>query len=196
LERICFPYPDERFFDLMSIAGKNTLKKVAIIGPECTGKSVLAAFLADHFKTEWVREYAREFIEGLGRPYNENDLLTIARGQLRIEDEAARHAAKVLFCDTDLYVIKVWSVFKYGRTNPEILKLMEHRQYDLYLLAKIDIPWMEDPQREHPHKREELYAMYLDEMKNQPVPFVEIGGEQTERRQTAIAAVNNILSNE
>jgi NadR type nicotinamide-nucleotide adenylyltransferase len=172
---------------------KSSVKKVAIIGPECTGKSVLSAFLADHFKTEWVREYAREFLEGLNRDYNETDLLTIARGQLRLEDEAEKQAKNILFCDTNLYVIKVWSEFKYGQVNPEILKLMDHRTYDLYLLTNIDIPWSEDPQREHPHKRQELYSIYLSEMEKQPVPFVEISGEQDERRSTAIAAVKQIM---
>lgn len=177
----------------MNTSAHSSLKKVAVIGPECTGKSVLSAFLADHFQTVWVREYAREFIEGLNRPYNENDLLAIARGQLKLEDEAARNARGVLFCDTNLYVIKVWSEFKYGYTNPEILKLMEHRHYDLYLLTNIDIPWMEDPQREHPHRREELYSVYLQEMKNQHVPFVEVKGSGTERLHDALQSVEKML---
>jgi nicotinamide riboside kinase len=87
----------------------------------------------------------------------------------------------------------VWSEFKFGRTNPEILKLIDHRQYDLYLLANIDIPWVHDPQREHPDRREELYEIYLKEMKNQPVPFVEVSGLGDERVGTAIAAVEKIL---
>lgn len=164
-------------------------KRVAIIGPECTGKSELSKFLAEHFKTEWVPEYARAYIDNLRRPYNQNDLLTIAHGQLRIEDEYARDANTVLFCDTNLYVIKVWSMFKYGNCEKEILDLISTRKYDLYLLTYVDLPWEEDPLREHPTKREELYNIYLNEMKNQSVPFVEIKGEREQRRAAAIQAI-------
>jgi NadR type nicotinamide-nucleotide adenylyltransferase len=169
------------------------VKKVAVIGPECTGKSELSQFLAGYYKTEWVPEYARGFIDHLIRPYEEHDLLTIAHGQLRLEDEYARDSTKVLFCDTNLYVIKVWSEVKFGSCAPDILHQIETRPYDLYLLTYVDVPWQDDPQREHPTRREELYERYLNEMKNQPVPFVEIKGPRELRQQTALDAVQKIL---
>ena len=170
------------------------VKKVVVIGPECTGKTDLSQFLASHFKTDWVPEYARSYIDNLVRPYAENDLLTIAHGQIRIEDEWTRGGNNsVLICDTNLYVIKVWSLFKFGTCNEDILRQIASRQYDLYLLTFIDVPWEDDPQREHPDKRYELYEAYLNEMKNQPVPFIEIKGEKEQRRKTAIDAVEKIL---
>ena len=171
-----------------------TVKKVAIIGPECTGKSDLSEFLAEHFHTTWVPEYARGYIGNLVRPYVENDLLTIAHGQIRLEDEWTRDANQVLICDTNLYVIKVWSEFKYGNCHPDILHQIATRKYDLYMLTYVDLPWEEDPQREHPDQREELYQIYLDEMKNQPVPYVEIRGEREQRRKLAIDAIEKILT--
>lgn len=171
-----------------------TVKKVAIIGPECTGKSDLSKFLAEHFNTAWVPEYARGYINNLVRPYEQNDLLTIAHGQLRLEDEWTRDANQVLICDTNLYVIKVWSEFKYGNSHKDILHHIATRKYDLYMLTYVDLPWEEDPQREHPHQREELYQLYLNEMKNQPVPYVEIRGEREQRRNTAIDAIEKILT--
>jgi NadR type nicotinamide-nucleotide adenylyltransferase len=171
------------------------IKKVVVIGPECTGKSELSEFLANHFKTEWVPEYARGYLDNLVRPYAQHDLTTIAHGQLRLEDKSLLHTNQVMICDTNLYVIKVWSEFKYGNCDPEILKLIQERKYDLYLLTYIDIPWQADPLREHPDKRQQLYEIYLREMKNQSVPFVEIKGDRTVRQQTAIDAVNNLLMN-
>lgn len=171
-----------------------SVKKVAVIGPECTGKSDLSAFLATHFKTEWVPEYARGYIDNLVRPYVQSDLLTIAHGQLRIEDEFARSSNKVLICDTNLYVIKVWSEFKFGNCDPEILNHIATRKYDLYLLTYVDIPWESDPLREHPHKRQELYDIYVREMQNQQVPFLEIKGEKDTRRAAAVKAVERILN--
>jgi NadR type nicotinamide-nucleotide adenylyltransferase len=170
-----------------------TVKKVAVIGPECTGKSELTEFLAEHYETTWVPEYARGYIGNLIGPYEQHDLLSIAHGQLRIEDEWTRGSSKVVFCDTNLYVIKIWSEFKYGNCDPDILRHIATRAYDLYLLTYIDIPWEEDPMREHPDKRQELYDLYLNEMKNQPVPFVEIKGDRKARQSAAIAAVDKLL---
>ena len=169
-------------------------KKVAVIGPECTGKSELSHYLADHFTTEWVPEYARAYLDKLRRPYTQDDLLKIAHGQIRLEDEYTIDANNFLICDTNLYVIKIWSMFKYGNCSEEILKTIESRKYDLYLLTYVDIPWQADPLREHPTKREELYQIYLNEMKNQSVPFVEIKGEREQRIATAVSAIEKMLS--
>jgi|SRR5690606_647470 NadR type nicotinamide-nucleotide adenylyltransferase len=171
----------------------DSLKKVVVIGPECTGKSELSAFLADTFHTRWVAEYAREYIDELERPYVASDLVEIARGQIEREDQQAKMASRVLICDTDLYVIKIWSMFKYGYCDPWILETINQRRYDLYLLTYVDIPWEDDPQREHPGKRQELYDIYRKELEGQSVPFIEIKGEREERRRTAVDAVRSLL---
>lgn len=170
------------------------VKKVVVIGPECTGKSELSQYLAEHFKASWVPEYARGYIDNLVRSYQESDLLTIAHGQMRLEDEWPHESNDLLICDTNLYVIKVWSEFKFGHCAPEILKNINSRKYDLYLLTYVDIPWQEDPQREHPDKREELYQIYLTEMRSQQAPFVEIRGERELRRKTAVNAIEKLLA--
>jgi NadR type nicotinamide-nucleotide adenylyltransferase len=171
------------------------IKRIAIIGPECTGKSDLSMYLADHFKTNWVPEYARVYLNDLERPYEQSDLKMIAEGQLYLEDQLAQSANRLIICDTNLYVIKVWSNFKYKNCDPEILKLITTRKYDLYLLTYVDIPWEEDPQREHPNQRAELYNIYLAEMKNQPVPFLEIKGDRSSRKKTAVEAIESLLRN-
>jgi NadR type nicotinamide-nucleotide adenylyltransferase len=169
------------------------IKKVAVIGPECTGKSELSSFLAEHFRTEWVPEYARGYIDNLVRPYTEADLLTISHGQVRLEEQYSRTANGMLICDTNLYVIKVWSNFKFGSCAEEILQKIGELQYDLYLLTYVDIPWEADPQREHPNEREQLYSIYLEEMKQQKAPFVEIKGEKEQRHKTAVEAIEKFL---
>jgi NadR type nicotinamide-nucleotide adenylyltransferase len=171
-------------------------KKVAIIGPESTGKSELSEFLAKEFNTVWVPEYARTYLDNLQRPYQFADLTEIARGQVALEEALIAKANRVLICDTDLYVIKVWSAFKYGICDPQILEWIAMRRYDLYLLTYIDLPWEPDPYREHPDKRDALYKMYLEEMKNQRVPFVEIKGERADRRSVAISSIKDLLTRE
>ena len=172
----------------------NPIKKVVIIGPECTGKSELSEFLAKHFNTCWVPEYARAYLDNLPRPYEETDLLKVAPGQLKLEDESISEANRVMICDTNLLVIKIWSEFKYGRCNEEILKLIKSREYSLYLFTNIDIPWQDDVQREHPHQRKELWEMYRSELANQNTPVIEIKGERKKRREKAIQAIETLLN--
>jgi NadR type nicotinamide-nucleotide adenylyltransferase len=169
--------------------------KVVVIGPESTGKSTLSEQLAAHYQTVWVQEFARQYLEELSRPYEQQDLLTIAEGQLALEDELARQANGLLVCDTDLHVIKVWSEHKYGTCDPRILEQIATRPYDLYLLTYIDIPWEEDPQREYPDPamREYFYNIYKDLVAASGVPWVVIKGSFEERRSLAIAAVDNLL---
>lgn len=169
-------------------------KKVAIIGPECSGKTDLSHRLAAYFKTEWVPEYARQFLNKLNRPYEQSDLTKIAHGQVRMEDEWAHDAHRVLICDTNLIVIKVWSEFKYGNCDAEILNTMKSRHYDLLLVTDIDIPWEDDPQREHPDKRAYFRDLYRKEAAASGVPFVNISGTREQRLQTAINEIEKLLT--
>jgi len=169
------------------------VKRIAIVGPECTGKSDLARFLANHYHTNWVPEFARNYIDQLKRPYEKNDLVKIAQAQVMLENQLALQANKILFCDTNLVVIKIWSEFKYGDCPPEIIEKMIAQKYDLTLLTYIDIPWVDDPQREHPDKRDLLYSIYKEELLKNNVKFVEIKGLHDLRRRAAVDAVEKIL---
>jgi len=191
------------------------LKKIVIIGPESTGKSTLCEGLAAHYGTDWVPEYAREYLLGHGMNYKYEDLLTIARGQASLEDEkatalihrtigsafvgsspgAGSPARPLLFIDTDLYVMKVWSEFVYGRCDRWILDQIGSRHYDGYLLCRTDLPWVKDELREYPDLviREKLFHIYRDCLINQSTPWIEIGGQQEQRLQTAIAAVEDLI---
>lgn len=170
------------------------MKKIVVIGPESTGKSTLSAQLAAHYQTLWVPEFAREYLTQLNRPYEQEDLLQMAKGQLKSEDTAAEKANELLICDTDLHVIKVWSEAKYGDCDPRILELIASRKYDLYLLTYIDIAWEDDPLREHPkpEEREYFYQIYRDIVMNSGTPWADIRGGYEQRLQTAIAAVGSL----
>lgn len=169
------------------------VKRIAIVGPECTGKTDLARFLAQYYQTSWVPEYAREYIDQLNRPYEKDDLIRIAEGQVTLENHIAGQANKLLFCDTNLVVIKVWSEFKYGDCPSEIIEKMNMQHYALHLLTNIDLPWVDDPQREHPNKREMLFDIYKNELQKLQINFVEINGVGEVRKKTALNAVKGIL---
>ncbi|RAJ85461.1 NadR type nicotinamide-nucleotide adenylyltransferase [Chitinophaga dinghuensis] len=171
------------------------MKKVVVIGPESTGKSTLSEMLAKRFHTAWTPEYAREYIDQLNRPYEQEDLLKIAQGQLEQEKKYAATARELLICDTDLYVIKVWSEHKYADCDHRILQMIAEETCDLYLLTHIDMPWEEDPQREYPapEMRAYFYNIYKDIVMQSGVPFVDIHGSYEQREMLAVAAVEQLL---
>jgi len=175
-------------------------QKIVIIGPESTGKSSLCAALAAHYHTAWVPEYAREYLLTHGCDYRPEDLLAIARGQVMLEDRYSTQAVaagqELLFIDTDLYVIKVWSEFVFDRCDRWILEQIAARRYDAYLLCRNDLPWVKDELREYPDPviRERLYHIYRDILIQQDTPWAEIGGQGEERVAAGIAAVDRVTA--
>ena len=179
------------------------MRKIVAIGPESTGKSTICQELAQYYQTSWVPEYAREYLETNGMNYSYSDLLTIAKGQLELENNIAKelHAHlvsesdnKLLFVDTDMYVMKVWCEYVYGKCHQYIIDQIVDREYDLYLLCNIDLPWTYDPLREYPtaEPRKELYAIYKDILINQNTPWIEISGDSNERLNGAILAIKQL----
>jgi len=180
------------------------IKKVVIIGPESTGKSTLCEQLAAHYNTQWVKEYAREYLLTNGREYGFDTLLEIAKGQIAGEEGAVGSglwASKLptgnwplVFIDTDMYVMKVWCEYVFEKCHHWILNQIVERKYDLYLLCNVDLPWVKDELREYPdlESRKKLYHHYKDILVNQHVPWVEISGSYEERLQIAIAATEGV----
>ena len=176
------------------------VKKVVIIGPESTGKSTLCKELAAHFQTQWCPEYAREYLTNNGTAYTYDDLLVIAKNQLLIEDRSTAEVAatenKVLFIDTDMYVMKVWCEYVFEKCHYFILDQISKRPYDLYILCTADIPWVQDALREYPEEgpRKELFQIYKDQLINQSVPWITVSGNYSERLAKAIVAVDALLN--
>jgi len=175
------------------------LIKIAVIGPESTGKSTLCELLAQHYNTQWCPEFAREYLLTHGTDYTYDDLLYIAKGQLAMEDEysqLAAHGSQLLFIDTEMYVMKVWCEFVFGKCHRWVLDQIIERKYDLYLLCNTDLPWIKDELREYPDlkTRDQLYHIYKDIMINQSTPWVDISGDYDERLQKAIKATDQLIA--
>lgn len=177
------------------------LKKVVIIGPESTGKSTLCSQFAAHYNTLWCPEYARGYLTQQGMNYSFDDLSAIAKGQIALENEFTEKAEKegkpVLFIDTDMYVMKVWCEYVFGKCHSFILDEITNRKYDLYLLCNIDLPWSYDPLREYPEEqpRIDLFHIYKHLMQNQQTQWVLISGDYNERFSNAVKAVEQYLFN-
>ena len=172
------------------------MKKIVIIGPESTGKSTLCQQLADHYKTIWVPEYARAYLLEHGTDYTYEDLLVIAKKQIETEDAYAKTAENdMVFIDTNMYVMKIWCEFVFGRCHQWILDRIAERPYDLYLLCSTDLPWAKDELREYPdlESRLKLFHMYREDMISQQTPWKEIKGISADRFASAVAEVNALL---
>lgn len=167
----------------------NSMIKTAITGPESTGKSLLAEQLAECFNTVFVQEYAREYIGGLNRPYVYNDILEIAKGQLKRETALYNKANKIIFCDTEFLVTKIWSENAFEKCDEWIIQTVNNHRYDLYLLMNIDMPWEFDPLREHPDKREYFFNLYKKELTERAFPFEIISGIDENRLQNAVDVI-------
>lgn len=132
--------------------------KIALYGPESTGKTTLANQLADAFQTLWTPEFARDYLQqkwdATQQVCEYDDLLPIAIGQTKLENEAVEQANKILFCDTNLMVTKVFSEWYYQKCDPDLQKAAKKHKYDLFFLTDIDVPWEKDDLRDTPDHRE------------------------------------------
>ena len=185
------------------IATNSKLQKIVVLGPESTGKSTLSEALAKHYGVVDCKEYARQYLHENGTKYNFEDLLTIAKGQLTIEQQAIQKAEQLfieksknkIIIDTNMYVMKVWCEYVFNDCHTFILDQINKRSYDLYLLADIDLPWSADEMREYPDEkpRQELFAIYKDILINQNTPWGIVSGAGDERTQNAIKLIDKVL---
>lgn len=165
--------------------------KIAITGPESTGKSTMAAQLAEHFRCSMVEEYARTFIEQLDRKYTIDDLFTIAKEQYRRQNEAYEEGKGWVIYDTSLLTIKIWSLDKFGSVDQWIERNFLKEHIDLYLLCNIDLPWKEDDQREDPFRREEIMQLYEHHLKANNMFYRVVSGLGNERLEQAIQHIES-----
>ena len=169
------------------------IKKIAIVGPESTGKSTITQQLAKHYHTLWVPEYARYYCAALKEPCNLQDEVNMFHGQLALEDSILAIVEKPLvFCDTTFITVKIWSDEVFGETPAIVLEALPVYNYDLYLLMDIDLPWQEDPLRDFPHKRQHFLDIWHKELNNLNARYVLIKGVE-DRLSNAITAVEDFL---
>lgn len=170
------------------------LIRIGITGPECTGKSTLAAGLAAHYQTAYIPEYAREYIESLHRPYTYDDVVHIAERQVREAKAYAQKANRILFYDTYLIITKVWFSVVYNRMPAWIDTELKRNPVHLFLLCDTDIPWVPDKVRENGGEmRERLFQMYRQELEKYGFRYSVIRGKGDKRLKNAIKAVESEL---
>jgi NadR type nicotinamide-nucleotide adenylyltransferase len=167
--------------------------KIAIVGPESTGKSTMSAFLAEHYHTVWVPEYAREYCDALTEPPTWQDEINMFHGQIVLENSLIQKANKILICDTTFITVKIWSDQMFGKAPQVVIDQLSHHHYDYYLLLNIDLPWEDDPLRDFPNMREHFMEVWHKELQALNAPYVVISGIGNERYQSAVKAIDDFL---
>lgn len=175
----------------------SNLIKIVLFGPESTGKTTLAQQLAHHYRTVWVPEYAREYLQEKWdkeqKSCTPQDLLPIAYGQMRLENQQAKKANKILICDTDLLETKVYSEVYYdGYCDPVLERYALQNSYHLYVLTCIDVPWEADDLRDKPHQREAMFACFKETLEKYGKKFVTLEGNKALRLSTAIHHIDQL----
>ena len=160
-------------------------KRIAFVGPESTGKTTLSERMAFLHHTEWVREYMRLYLQEKWDKQcavcTWEDLLPIAKGQVRLENEALSKAKQYLFCDTCLLELVIYSYIYYGKCEPIIEQHALSHKYDHIFLTYIDTPWVADDLRDKPHEREEVFAFFKDFLEKKSIPFQLLKGNLDNR---------------
>ncbi|GEQ84607.1 hypothetical protein ULMS_01150 [Patiriisocius marinistellae] len=173
--------------------------KIVMFGPESTGKTTLSKQLAKHFKTQWVPEYMRTYLEAKWEKYKEtivkNDLLPIAKGQITSENKLVLKSNNVLFCDTNLLEIEVYSkYYNDGFCPSEISEAFKTHTYDFYFLTDIDVPWEFDKLRDRPDERENMFRMFENQLINYDLPYITLKGSKLQRFEFAVKHINKLLN--
>ncbi|MBI5381776.1 MAG: AAA family ATPase [Opitutae bacterium] len=174
------------------------VRRIALFGPECTGKTTLASRLAAHFGEPWSAEYVRQFWDEHSGVITAADLDAVARGQMANEDAAAARARRAVFCDTELLTCTLWDDLLFPGACPPWVRAEAERRaraFTLYLFCDTDLPWRPDPQRCYPDPagRAMCRRLWRETLATRALPCVEISGSWDEREARAIAAVTAVL---
>lgn len=165
--------------------------RIAITGPESSGKTTLATELAKKINGTNIPEFVREYLIQRSGKYTQKDLDIIAQGQIDAWNTAN---SDTIIADTDLLVIYIWSKYKFNEVSEFIQNALQNqiteKFFDYYLLCSPDIPWEYDELRENENDRKELMQLYIEELTKRKIPFEIIEGNKEERLSIALQTIN------
>ncbi|MEM6720810.1 MAG: ATP-binding protein [Bacteroidota bacterium] len=171
--------------------------KIVVFGPESTGKTTLAQQLATHYKATYIPEYARIYAEEKaqnGEALTSKDVIPIAKGQLRLECQAAK--SNLLICDTDILQTDTYARIYYPKFKSEILKkYVAKSTANFYFLTYIDTPWEADGIRDLPHKRAASFSAFQQTLQTYNQPYLVLKGDLETRFQKAVETIDKLLEN-
>jgi NadR type nicotinamide-nucleotide adenylyltransferase len=168
-------------------------RRIAITGPESTGKTSLAMQLAELYDTVYVPEYARQYLDAHGTKYEYEDVLKMAKGQMELERHMLTQANEILIADSEMIGYKIWLEFYHWEVPKWMTEHINAKKFDLYLLTDIDLPWVADGQRTNPDDRELLFHRFQEELENIDANYGIVSGTGTLRLDNAISTIEEYL---
>lgn len=186
-------------FDVMVPAARAALaRRVVLVGAESCGKSTLAAALAEHYQSVWVPEYGRIYWEGrrylTDQQWSDDEFLSIAQAQQRLEDDLARQCRNgVVIADTDALVTKVWQQRYCGSESPAVAALANNRIPHMYIVCAADFEWVQDGSRESREHRQWMFEAMRDAAQSTGTPTFVVTGSREERLAAAVAHIEPVL---
>ena len=181
------------------LQNKDHLIRVVLFGPESTGKTTMSKALAHHYKTVWVAEYAREFLQKkwdeTKEICSEEDILPIAYGQMKIENEGAKKANQILICDTNLLETQLYAEAYFDGYNLPQLAAAAAANYNIYFLTDIDVPFEADDLRDRPDQRQEMFNCFKNGLVSRNIDYHLLSGTHEIRLKKAISIIDTFLKN-
>ena len=169
--------------------------RIAIVGPESSGKTTLIKALAAHYKTTYAAEFMRTYFTEIAprSPFRSyyKDLLPIAQGQIKVENSAAAKANKLLFCDTNFLEIACYANYYFDHCPTQILEASRQHAYNLTFLTYVDVPWEKDELRDRPNDRLKLFTIFEQALNEQHIPHTVLKGGHKDRLDKAVKTIDN-----
>ncbi|MBI4846027.1 MAG: AAA family ATPase [Candidatus Omnitrophica bacterium] len=174
-------------------------KKICVLGAESSGTTTITRALAKHYRTVWVPEFGRIYSQGKMLSsqtvdWHTEEFIFIANKQNEMEDHLALLCDKIIFCDTDSFATSLWHERYMGFMSSEVDKINVGRNYELYLLTDIDIPFIQDGLRDGINIRKKMHKRFKEELERRNKPYVILSGSHNDRLKKAIELCDNILS--
>ncbi len=178
----------------------NAAPVIAIVGAESTGKSTLAAALAERIRDETglrcavVGEYLREWCDREMRTPRADEQMAIAHEQQRRID-AARASHDVVVADTTPLMVAVYSLLLFADDSLVPPAVQAQRGVAATLLTALDLPWVADGhQRDGPQVREPVDRLVRRVLAEHRLPWQVVGGQGAARIDQAFDAVSPLLA--
>ena len=171
------------------IQATKVMLRIAVTGPESSGKTTLCGALAEHYQVCYIPEYARTYLELTQGQYQCTDLEIIAQGQL---ESLLSFKGQIAICDTDFSVLELWSKYKYNKVSDNIKELVAKDYFDLHVLCTPDMPWELDPLRENPNSRAELFDLYKTNLNKYNKNFIVVNGPHEKRLKKTTQAIDRL----
>lgn len=174
---------------------RDLITKVVLLGAPSTGKTTLAQALAEHWQTQWVPEYGREYWDknNKNRRLTRDDLLAICHGHVAKEGEAIAKARDWLFIDTNALTTRLFDIYYHGHSCGLIDEFVDRcaSRYDMVFLCGDEIPYDDTADRSGEANRRMFQRMIIEDLKVRRIPYHPVAGTLPQR----VAVVNDALIN-